>query len=150
MKSKNLKYKVALAENLEYMATLKDETFRFIYIDPPFNTNKTQRGKRYTNKDWDRKLIDLEYYDSYGDGIQGYLEFMRPRLRHCHRLLDKKGILCVHLDYNSSHYIKCMLDDIFGFGNIDTGSGHFVNEVIWHYQAGKGGKKSYKKNMTQF
>ena len=120
-------------ENLEYMSTLPSESIRLIYIDPPFNTSKIQKRKIFKQKEWPEKVIDLEYYDSFGSGIIGYLEFMKPRLQHCHRLLDEKGVLCVHLDYRSVHYIKCLLDEIFGEKNIDTGSRHLVNEVIWYY-----------------
>ena len=121
---------VAKAENLEYMSTLKDESIRLIYIDPPFNTSKTQKSKTFK---WPEKVVDLEYYDSFGNGVQGYIEFMKPRLRHCYRLLDEKGVLCVHLDYQSVHYIKCLLDEIFGNDNIDIGSNYLINEIIWYY-----------------
>ena len=120
------KWKVVQAENLDYMTTLESNKFQLIYIDPPFNTSKKQQK----TKEWDKKIERLEYYDSFGDGIQGYLEFMKPRLRECKRLLKDSGFLAVHLDYNSVHYIKCMLDDIFGEGNIDRGESHFVNEII--------------------
>jgi len=130
---KKIKCEVAKAENLEYMSVLKSDTIDLIYIDPPINTQKIQRNTQQWKKEWPRKVLYLQYYDSFGDGTQGYLEFMRPRLNHCHRLLKPTGILCVHLDLRSVHYIKCMLDEIFGYGDIEKGQSLFLNEIIWSY-----------------
>ena len=133
---KEITCEVAKAENLEYMSTLPSESIHMIYIDPPFNTSKIQKKRNFKPNQWPEKVIDLEYYDSFGSGIQGYLEFMRPRLQHCHRLLNEEGVLCVHLDYKSVHYIKCLLDEIFGEKDIDRGSRHLINEVVWSYNQG--------------
>ena len=148
MAKKKLSYKLNWAENLEYMSCLESETIDFIYIDPPFNTSKIQKRKqRKPTKEWAKFVVDLQYYDSFGDGTNGYLQFMKPRLEHCHRLLNDKGVLCVHLDYRSVHYIKCMLDEIFGYGDIDRGKdNHFINEIVWHYKKWSNSPKSFQKN----
>ena len=62
--------------------------------------------------------------------------WLENRLREMHRLLKPTAVLCVHLDYKSVHYIKVCLDKIFGYGNSDKGSKHFVNEIIWCYDVG--------------
>ena len=142
---KNQNIKLAKAENLEYMSTLSNESIRLIYIDPPFNTSKIQKSRKLKDKKWPETVMDIEYYDSFGNGIQGYLEFMKQRLRHCHRLLDENGVLCVHLDYRSVHYIKCLLDEIFGEDNIDIGSDHLINEIIWCYRTGGAGKTRFSR-----
>lgn len=141
------KIEIWKAENLKFMFLRKDKEFRFIYIDPPFNTRRKQKIDRAeqfqfetSGNYWPKKVVG--YHDSYGDGILGYLEYMKPRLEHCHRLLDDKGVLCVHLDYNAVHYVKCLLDEIFGYGDKDKGHrNHFLNEIVWRKKAKNGGKK---------
>ncbi|MDE0151032.1 MAG: site-specific DNA-methyltransferase [Bdellovibrionales bacterium] len=151
MKNNSFKFQLAKVENLEWLSTLNSHTLKkhtgkeyiqFIYIDPPFNTLREQ--KKVQDNSWDSKVQNLEYYDSYGEGLSGYIEFMKMRLEHMYRLLDpKKGFLCVHLDYNSVHYIKKTLDYIFGGGNLDRGRKHLVNEIIVSRTRGKnsGGAK---------
>ncbi len=150
------KIEVWKAENLKFMSLRKDKEFRLIYIDPPFNTrrkqtiNKPSASKfdiKTDGKNWAKKVVG--YHDSYGTGIQGYLEYIKPRLNHCHRLLDDKGILCVHLDHNAVHYVKCILDEIFGYGDRDRGhKKHFLNEIIWYKKAKNGGKKFAGSHQT--
>ena len=96
-------YEINFAENLEFMSTLESETIDFIYIDPPFNTSKIQKRTKFKQKKWAKYVVNLEFYDSFGSGTSGYVQFMKPRLEHCHRLLKNTGVLCVHLDYNSVH-----------------------------------------------
>ena len=137
------KIKLAHAENLEFMTLLNKyflkqttgcDGIKFIYIDPPFNTlrnqqkNKTEIGKN---------IHQLKYYDNFGEGVEGYIEFMKQRLKHCYRLLSDDGFLCVHLDFNSVHYIKKELDYIFGGGVLDKGRNHLVNEIIVKRRKGK-------------
>ena len=139
-------YEINFAENLEFMSTLESESIDFIYIDPPFNTSKVQKKtKKVISKEWAKYVVDLEFYDSFGSGTSGYIEFMKPRLEHCHRLLKNTGVLCVHLDYNSVHYIKCKLDEIFGYGDIDVGKKHFINEIIWCYGGRGMAKRHYNR-----
>ena len=87
---------------------------RLIYIDPPFSTKQDFRGSQ------DQK--------AYQDKLTGakFLEFIRQRLVIMHRLLSDNGLLYVHLDYRKSHYVKTLLDDIFGENN-------FMNEIAWCY-----------------
>ena len=62
-----------------------------------------------------------------------------------HALLKTKGVLCVHLDYKSVHYIKVCLDNIFGYGNKDKGAKHLINEVIWYFSGAAPQKKTLAK-----
>jgi len=55
--------------------------------------------------------------------------FLRPRLEQMHRVLGSRGSLYVHLDFRIVHYVKVLLDEIFGQGN-------FLNEIIWSYRTG--------------
>ena len=66
---------------------------------------------------------------SYGDSFADYLGFLEPRLLHAHRLLAQDGTLYVHLDYREVHYVKILLDAIFG-------RACFLNEIVWAYDFG--------------
>ncbi|MDX9722522.1 MAG: site-specific DNA-methyltransferase [Myxococcota bacterium] len=126
-------------DNLPILQTLPEASFALIYIDPPFNTGKTQRrtqlstqrdehgdrsgfqGKRYRTL----KLGSKEYNDIFDD----YLAFLEPRLLQAHRLLAPNGSLFFHIDYREVHYCKVLLDTIFGRHS-------FINEIIWAYDYG--------------
>lgn len=133
-------------DNLEVMAGLPDETFRLIYLDPPFNTGKPQvrtaisasqsaegtrdgfGGKRYA--------VTRGESRSYDDSFEDYLEFLGPRLDECWRLLREDGTLYVHLDWREVHYVKVWLDQRFGREK-------FLNEIIWAYDYGGKSKRRW-------
>src|SRR6185369_2824574 len=69
----------------------------------------------------------------FPDAFDDYLAFLEPRLVEAHRILSAKGTLYVHLDYREVHYVKVLLDAIFG-------RDCFLNEVIWAYDFGGRGK----------
>ena len=118
---------------------LPDGFFDLIYIDPPFNTGKTQRHRRVRavrNEDGARggfggnryrvsERSSMDYADSYED----YLGFLAPKLTRARELLAPQGTLYVHLDYREAHYVKVALDEIFG-------RECFLNEIIWAYDYG--------------
>ena len=130
---------ILLGDNLPLLAELADETFQLIYVDPPFNTGRTQRrvrlqtlpdddgdrvgfaGRRYRTRILDRS--------SYRDEFDDYLGFLEPRLAHGRRLLTRSGTLYFHVDYREAHYCKLLLDEIFG-------RECFLNEIIWAYDYG--------------
>jgi len=105
---------ILVGDNLNILKGFGDEEYHLIYIDPPFNTMKTQ------------KAAGGSYKDSLGDD---YLAFLRPRLEEAKRILSKSGSLFVHLDYREVHYVKVELDKIFG-------RNCFINEIIWSYDYG--------------
>ena len=131
---------------MEYLNSTPDESFRLIYIDPPFNTGKDQvkttqslvestegthigyQGKSYAST--------VEGVMRYADTFSDYLSFLRPRLEEAHRLLTEDGTLYVHLDWREVHYVKVMMDEIFGRDN-------FLNEIIWAYDYGAKSKKKW-------
>ena len=89
---------------------MPSDSIDLIATDPPFNTGK----------DWG------QFNDKWDGGLDGYLDFMKPRLQEMHRLLKDTGSLYLHCDTNASHYLKVMLDGIFGMDN-------FRNEIVWCY-----------------
>ncbi len=127
------------ADNLDVLARVPDGSIPLIYIDPPFNTGKTQshtRLRTVRDPDGDRTGFQGRPYrttrlgtHSYVDFFDDYLAFLEPRLIEAHRVLAPDGTIYVHLDYREVHYVKVLLDGIFG-------RQCFLNEVIWTYDFG--------------
>ncbi len=130
---------IVLADNKEFLPTLPSGFFRLIYIDPPFNTGKTQRRQRiraiadpngerigFGERKYQVKILPSP---AYQDAFDDYLGFLEPCLREAHRLLTPDGSLFVHLDYREVHYVKVLLDTLFG-------RDCFMNEIIWAYDYG--------------
>lgn len=126
-------------ENLQVLRSLPEGTFQLIYIDPPFNTGRrqTRRSLRTEGSSTgDRVGFGGRTYatttlghSSYQDSFDDFPGFLRPRLEQAHRLLTRSGTLYVHLDWRESHYVKVLLDEIFG-------RDCFLNEIIWAYDFG--------------
>jgi site-specific DNA-methyltransferase (adenine-specific) len=130
---------VILGDNKGILPKLADRSFQLIYVDPPFNTGKTQQRRTLVTRraeDGDRRGFQGRSYatvetgrTSYGDEFDDYLGFIAPRLEEARRLLTDDGTLYFHIDYRESHYCKVLLDEIFG-------RECFLNEVIWAYDYG--------------
>ena len=137
---------VTHGDNLQLLPTLPDASFELIYVDPPFNTGRTQQrvqtrtrldavgdrtgfgGKRY--------LTEVVGTESYADQFDDYAAFLAPRLVEARRVLSAAGSLFVHLDSREVHYVKVMLDGVFGRAS-------FMNEIIWAYDYGGRSKKKW-------
>jgi len=100
--------------------------FKLIYIDPPFlsGTKYSVKQRSGGNADSSSKLSETFTYSDKWESHQEYLEFMKPRLEAMRDLLTENGSLWVQLDWHISHYVKVILDEIFGYNN-------FVNEIVW-------------------
>jgi adenine-specific DNA-methyltransferase len=110
----------------EYRGTLLGRV-RLIYIDPPFlsGTDYTLKTRSGGDRQTAGELREEKTYsDKWEGGLQEYLEFMRVRLETMKPLLREDGSLWVHLDWHVSHYVKVILDEVFGYSN-------FVNEIVW-------------------
>lgn len=114
-----------------------------IYIDPPFDSKADYRTKvALPGTTLDQKPNVLEqfaYSDTWADGTASYLAMIIPRLILMRELLNDPGMLAVHLDWHVSHYVKLVLDDIFG-------RDAFLNEVIWRYGKMSNAIRSFPKN----
>ncbi|SCG84791.1 site-specific DNA-methyltransferase [Methanobacterium congolense] len=101
-----------------------------IYIDPPFDSKADYRTKIHLpGTDIEQRPTAIEqfaYSDTWKDGTASYLQMMVPRLVLMRELLSEQGSIYVHIDWHVGHYLKVILDDIFGKDN-------FRNEVIWYY-----------------
>ena len=123
-------------DNLELMRAMPDSCVDLIYIDPPFFTQRDYKniwGDKESVQDYeddffegfrDTKDFFEKHISSDAKGLKAYLEWMRARLVELHRILKPTGSIYVHLDDHAVHYIKVMLDEIFGYEN-------FRNEIIW-------------------
>jgi site-specific DNA-methyltransferase (adenine-specific) len=139
--------RIVQAENLGWLRKQPAECFELVYVDPPFNTGQEQRlqrvrcervseggdhtgfgGKRYHTT----PLKALAYDDRHED----YLGFLGERLAEAWRLLTPEGSLFVHLDPRESHYVKVMLDELWG-------REHFLNEIVWAYDYGGRSRKRW-------
>jgi site-specific DNA-methyltransferase (adenine-specific) len=131
---------VVFADNAVVLPALPDASFQLVYVDPPFNTGAVRArrtlvttrdeqagdrvgfgGHRYRTTETGTRAFE----DRYGD----YAGFLGPRLVEARRLLADDGTLYVHLDYREAHYVKVLLDGIFG-------RRCFLNELIWAYDYG--------------
>jgi site-specific DNA-methyltransferase (adenine-specific)/adenine-specific DNA-methyltransferase len=99
-----------------------------IYIDPPFDSKADYRTKIHLpGTDIEEKPTAIEqfaYSDTWKDGTASYLRMMIPRLVLMRELLSEQGSIYVHIDWHVGHYLKVILDDIFGKDN-------FRNEIVW-------------------
>jgi len=137
---------IHLGDNLTVLSDFADGSFHLIYIDPPFNTGKTQaRSQIRTVRDpeGDRIGFKGQRYRTvpvgkraFADHFDDFLDFMEPRLQEAHRLLHPHGSFFLHLDYREVHYCKVLADGIFGRAS-------FMNEIIWAYDYGGKTKKRW-------
>ncbi len=108
---------------LATLRALPDACLDTIYIDPPFFS-----GKKYHLHD-DETDTAASFTDIWGDGLPEYLDWLGARLAEMRRLLKPTGALFVHLDWHAVHYVKVLLDRLFGYRN-------FQNELVWYYSGG--------------
>lgn len=96
---------------------------QLIYIDPPFNTGNDS----------------FNYNDKFNRST--WLTFMKTRLELAHRLLRKDGNIFIHIDNNEYHYLKVLMDEIFGEEN-------YVQDIIWSYGSASGGRAAGSKPVN--
>ena len=111
-----------------------------IYIDPPFDSKADYRTKvKLPNSQIKQKPTVIEqfaYKDTWKNGTASYLEMMVPRLILMKELLSDNGSIYVHIDWHIGHYLKIIMDEIFGRDN-------FANEIIRKYSVGGKSKKFF-------
>lgn len=114
-----------------------------IYIDPPFDSKADYRTKvTLQGTDLEQKPAVIEqfaYADTWKDGTVSYLKMLYPRLVLMRELLSDKGSIYVHIDWHVGHYVKLLLDEIFGKDN-------FRNEIIWAYDKWVSPSNDFQKN----
>jgi DNA modification methylase len=113
-------------DNIDHLSKLPDGCVDLIYIDPPFNSNRNYEVF------WGETKEKRAFEDRHAT-TQAYIEFMRPRCVQLARVLKPTGSFYYHCDWHASHYVKVMLDQIFGEST-------FQNEIVWQRVAAKGGQ----------
>ena len=131
--------RIILGENLEALAELPEGFAQLVYIDPPFNTGRTQTRERLkvrADEAGERQGFGGKRYrvertgeSSYADAFDDYTGFLMPRIEASLRCLDRRGSLFVHLDAREVHYVKVALDRLLG-------RDAFMNEIVWAYDYG--------------
>lgn len=138
--------RTADGDNLQYMKFLIRRKklggmMQLIYVDPPFFSNGKYRASVKMESDilGQSPLIKVGAYDDYwGENLKDYLTMLTVRFFMMRELLSETGCLWVHLDWHAVHYVKVILDEIFGEKN-------FINEIIWTYKSGGTNKRSFSK-----
>ena len=142
-------------DNLDFLRGINSETIDLIATDPPFNKGKDfhatpeslAAGASFQDRwDWDDdiegawiddirdnfpavwEVIDAANH-TWGRDMGAFLCYMGVRLMAMHRVLKPTGSLYLHCDQTASHYLKLILDSIFGVKQ-------FRNEIVWHYGLG--------------
>src|SRR6202023_3170885 len=114
---------------LDQLRKLPEACVDLIYIDPPFNSNRNYEVF------WGETKEKRAFEDRHAS-THAYIEFMRPRCVELARVLKPTGGFYYHCDWHASHYVKVMLDQIFGENN-------FQNEIIWKRSSAHSDSKRY-------
>ena len=142
---------------------IADASVDLIYLDPPFNSKRLYNAylkdaAQYVAFDdtwrWYEAVDDFHEVAgdvALADTMEGlrrilgegsslaYLSYMANRLRECRRVLTDTGSIYLHCDPTMSHYLKVVMDGLFGKQN-------FRNEVVWHYRKWSTGKYAFQRN----
>ena len=111
--------KAYCCDNLELMKKLPNEFIDLIYCDILYGTGN--KNKDYQDLKAKREIIN---------------EFYIPRIKEMYRTLKKSGSIYLQMDTRINHWIRCIMDDIFGYDN-------FKNEIVWGYRIQGISKKKY-------
>ena len=148
-------------DNLYILAGMDSESVDLIYLDPPFNSKRLYKAPigskaagaafkdMWSWDDVDQARLEslLEEYPAlfylvsstglaHSKGMAAYLLYMAQRLVEMKRVLKPTGSVYLHCDPTASHYLKPLMDMIFG-------KNKFRNEIVWCYTGPSGGKRNF-------
>ena len=144
---KGWRNKLIWGDNKPVMSSLLEKfsgKIDLIYIDPPFATGadfkfKIQVGEEAEQIAKEHSVLEEKAYrDTWRKGLNSYLPMMYERLVLVRNLLAEDGSIYVHCDWHVGHYLKAMMDEIFGHKN-------FLQEIVWNYGSPSGGRVAGKK-----
>jgi adenine specific DNA methylase Mod len=126
-KEKSYSNKLFWGDNLDVLRFLLNNNFGekidLLYIDPPFFSGVNYQIKiEEKNKIYD----SIAYYDHWNKDLDSYLQMLYERIKIFRELLSRTGLIFVHVDWHANHYIRLILDEIFG-------EKRFVNNIVWYY-----------------
>lgn len=138
---------IHLGDNAAILPTLAAGFARLVYVDPPFNTGKSQKRDRMkvrtavgdgARTGFGGRRYDVERVESgaYEDDFDDFEAFLLPRIRAALRCMTPDASLFVHLDAREVHYVKVALDRLLG-------RSRFKNEIIWAYDYGARSKSRW-------
>ncbi|MEW6409982.1 MAG: site-specific DNA-methyltransferase [Nitrospirota bacterium] len=137
--------KLIWGDNKYIMTSLLPEfagKITLIYIDPPFATGADfSINIKLGDLEWTKEASVIEekaYRDTWGRGLDSYLQMMYDRLVLMRELLADNGSIYVHLDWHVGHYVKLIMDEVFGKEN-------FRNEIVWCYTGPRKTPKAFSK-----
>ena len=137
----NLLVLAALLSGDEHNESLRGK-INLIYIDPPFDSKADYRTKvTLPSGDIEQKPTVIEQYaysDTWSEGTASYLNMLVPRLILMKEMLAPTGTIYVHLDWHVSHYVKLIMDEIFG-------RPCFMNNVVWCYSTRQFSKRYWNR-----
>jgi len=124
-----------------------------IYIDPPFDTgadfsftakipshNPTENANTTSFVKQPSIIEQKAYRDTWGKGLDSYLQWFYETALLLRELLAENGSIYVHLDWHVAHYVKSVMDEVFGYDN-------FRNEIIWKRTPFAGSSKARSKKF---
>lgn len=136
-------------DSKDILKRIPDNSVDLIYLDPPFFSHKHYEDiwadkktrklvkAQFSDKQWQKlkNSIDPDILKTYEHierrwkggraGIYVYVAYMRERIEQCWRVLKSTGCIYFHCDWHAGHYLKIMMDEVFGYSN-------FINEIIWN------------------
>ena len=143
-------------DNLDIMRGMNSESVDLIYLDPPFNSNRdysapigSEAAGAAFKDTWTLSDVDEAWHGeiadrdpalyaiidasgmTHGKGMKSYLIMMAVRLLEMRRVLKPTGSIYLHCDPTASHYLKLLMDAVFGSGN-------FRSEITWRRTNAKG------------
>ena len=163
MKSSLKNRTIFTRDNLEVMRGMADDCIDLIYLDPPFNSNHNYAapigseaaGAEFKDT-WTLSDIDVAWHGEiadthpglydlltttqqiHGESMMAYLIYMAVRIMEMRRILKPTGNIYLHCDPTASHYLKLLMDDVFGRKN-------FRNEIVWCYDRWEASSKRFQK-----
>ena len=149
-------------DNLTFLQAMNSESVDLIATDPPFNKGRDfhatpdslASGAKFQDRwswekdvhqEWADQITDdypklMEAIESaryaHSDGMGAFMCFMAVRLLAMRRLLKDSGSIYLHCDPTASHYLKAVMDAVFGWRN-------FLNQIVWHYRGAGVPKDSF-------
>jgi adenine specific DNA methylase Mod len=108
---------------LYYLLSNFKDKIDLIYIDPPFFSGINYKIRIYEQ---DKESDSIAYFDTWQNDLDSYLQMLYERILLFKQVLSGSGLLFIHLDWHASHYIKLILDEVFG-------ENRFINNIVWYY-----------------
>lgn len=134
-----------LGDNLDWLRHLVRhkatmQKISLIYVDPPFysGSNYQAEVRISSQKQKIKGIKSKAYEDKWGSGMEGFLSMLTLRLLYMKDLLADDGGIIVHLDWRAVHYVKVIMDELYG-------QKRFINEIIWNYKSGGVSSRSFAK-----